>query len=216
MKKERIKKILLLIVLLIIGFVSVYGVTNNIIYNSNQVGYDNTASGVSSTNVQGAIDELYTRADTLNTDITTCQSNYTTCNTNLTEIQSKWVNPNDMGTPTNYIFDGSNKPTTSSPTTPPSGKNVYLGLYADSQYGVCIKRNGKEHCFRYNNWVAEAKHLQEVFSGANDSCSVSSSYVDCDASDFRCNVLFNGCVACRDRGADERCTVNPDGSVNCN
>lgn len=187
--KEIIKKNVKLVIGIIIGAVvsggTVYAAT---ILAANQVGYDNTSSGISSTNVQGALDELYTRA-------------------------SKWINPNNMGTPTNYIFDGENKPTTSSPTTPPSGKNVYLGLYADQQFGVCIKRNGKQHCFRSNNWVAEAKHVQEVFSDI--SCNVRSSRVGCSASDFYCIVRSDGNVDCFDNGSSGDCYVNGDGSVNC-
>ena len=151
---------------------------------ASQVTYTNNGQ----TTVQGALDTLYTRA-------------------------SKWVNPNDMGTPTNYIFDGPNKPTTTSSTTPPSGKNVYLGLYADSQYGVCIKRNGTQHCFRYNNWVAEAKHVQEVFSDI--SCGVGSDSVRCDASDCSCYVNSAGYVRCTDSVADSFCYVLPDGTVTC-
>lgn len=147
-----------------------------------------TSNGQSTVN--GALDDLYTRA-------------------------SKWVNPNDMGTPTNYIFDGGNKPTTSSPTTPPSGKNIYLGLYADNQYGVCINRNGTQHCFRYNNWIAESKHIQEVFSESNDRCRVYSSNVNCYASDFDCRVNSNGFVECIDLGTFECCDVIGDGSVKC-
>lgn len=170
---------------IVFGTIGVYAATTLL---SQSVYYNNTNSGASSTNVQGALDELFTRA-------------------------SKWVNPNDMGTPTNYIFDGTNPPTTSSPTTPPSGKTVYLGLYADIQYGVCIKRNRKQHCFRYNNWVAEAKHVQEVFSG--NSCNVLSSSVICTASDFKCWIASNGLVYCRDNGAGSHCGVDPDGTVDC-
>ncbi len=45
-----------LITVLVVGTVSVAAATY---FPSNQVTYDNTASGLSSTNVQGAIDELY-------------------------------------------------------------------------------------------------------------------------------------------------------------
>ena len=131
---------------------------------------------MSATNVQDALDELYTKANS--------------------DMVPLWLKKYKTfaDTPTNYIFDGTNKPTTASPTTPPSGKNVYLGLYADYQYGVCIKRNGTQHCFRYNNWIAESKHVQEVFSDI--SCYVDSSRVRCDASDFRCGVDSYGYVSC--------------------
>ena len=162
----------------------------DILYNSTDVRYDNSNSGLSSTNVK---DELYEKANS----------------------DSFWLKKYKTwaGTPTNYIFDGMNAPTTSSPTTPPSGKNVYLGLYADNQYGVCIKRNGTQHCFRYNNWIAESKHIQEVFS--DGSCDVFSSTVNCYASDFRCSVYSNGNVDCNVRGTYVRCYVNGDGVVGC-
>jgi len=141
-----------------------------------------------------------------------------------------------MGTPQYYATTGTYKgwcsstdtncnsyadfPTTS--TTPPSGKNVYAAKYKDGQYGVCIKRNGKEHCFRARNYKVEAKHVQEVFSdvGTYDSstglgCRVTSSYVSCDASAFYCDVTSNGSVLCYDSGPNERCNVFTVGSVRC-
>ena len=156
------------------------------------------------TTVEGALNTLYTRANT-------------------------WVNPNDMGTPQYYAF-GTYKgwctstdticnsfadfPTTA--TTPPSGKNVYAVKYGDEQYGVCIQRNGKEHCFRGRNYKAEAKHVQEVFSDI--SCNVRSSSVTCSASDFDCFVSSDGIVDCLDLGIDgidEVCSVVTDGAVYC-
>lgn len=187
--KEKTKSNIKFIIGLIVGLTLTGGAyAATILFDSEEVSYDNTTSGLTSTNVQDALTELNTKANT-------------------------WLNPNDMGTPTNYIFDGANKPTTSSPTTPPSGKNVYLGLYADQQYGVCIKRNGTQHCFRYNNWMAERLHIQKVFS--DDGCSVDSGGVLCIASDFTCIVSSLGDVFCNDRGASERCNVSGGGSVLC-
>ena len=115
--------------------------------------------------------------------------------------------------PTNYIFDGTNPPTTSSPTTPPSGKNVYLGLYVDGEYGVCIKRNGIEHCFKANNWEIEYNHIQQVFSDIG--CGDASSYVSCLASDFNCNVNSDGDVDCDDNSDYLHCQLNSNGEVDC-
>lgn len=164
------------------------------IINSTSVAYKTTT-------VKAALDNLYDRSDT-------------------------WLNPNDMGTPKYYAY-GQYKgwcsssdtncnsyadfPTTS--TTPPSGKNVYAVKYEDGQYGVCIQRNGKEHCFRGRNYKAEAKHVQEVFSDI--SCRVYSSYVACLASDFTCGVYSNGRVDCYDSGTSGTCYVYSGGSVNC-
>jgi len=211
--KEIIKNNIKIVIAFILGGVvfgtlGVYAATTLL---SQSVYYNNTNSGATSTNVQGALDELYTRA-------------------------SKWLNPNDMGTPQYYATTGTYKgwcsstdtncnsyadfPTTS--TTPPSGKNVYAAKYKDGQYGVCIKRNGKEHCFRARNYKVEAKHVQEVFSdvGTYDSstglgCRVGSSTVYCYASDFRCYVFSNGSVNCYDIGPRGYCGVDAGGSVLC-
>lgn len=211
--KEIIKNNIKIVIAFILGGVvfgtlGVYAATTLL---SQSVYYNNTNSGATSTNVQGALDELYTRA-------------------------SKWLNPNDMGTPQYYATTGTYKgwcsstdtncnsyadfPTTS--TTPPSGKNVYAAKYKDGQYGVCIKRNGKEHCFRARNYKVEAKHVQEVFSdvGTYDSstglgCHVDSSLVLCGASDFGCGVDSDGDVGCLDRGTNENCDVSAGGSVRC-
>ena len=215
--KEIIKNNIKIVIAFILGGVvfgtlGVYAATTLL---SQSVYYNNTNSGATSTNVQGALDELYTRA-------------------------SKWLNPNDMGTPQYYATTGTYKgwcsstdtncnsyadfPTTS--TTPPSGKNVYAAKYKDGQYGVCIKRNGKEHCFRARNYKVEAKHVQEVFSdvGTYDSstCNVScDAYgtveycgVGCNA-DFYCYVSSDGFVYCIDNGTRGNCTVRADGSVSC-
>ena len=182
---------------MIIGGIAlgVSSVVADTIINSTSVAYKTTT-------VKAALDNLYDRSDT-------------------------WLNPNDMGTPKYYAF-GQYKgwctstdtncnsyadfPTTA--TTPPSGKNVYAAKYADGQYGVCIKRNGKEHCFRGRNYIAEAKHVQEVFSDI--SCRMYSSYVRCGAaSDFSCLVYSSGRVYCYDFGAGSRCNVDSDGTVDC-
>lgn len=173
----------IIIVGIAIGLTTVVADT---IINSTSIAYKTTT-------VKAALDELYEKANS----------------------DSFWLKKYKTwaGTPTNYILSGSDKPTTSSPTTPPSGKNVYLGLYADGQYGVCIKRNGTQHCFRYNNWIAEAKHVQEVFSDI--SCVDEWYGVSCHASNFYCNVYSGGGVECMDEDAPVLCRVNGDGSVNC-
>ena len=198
--KKNVKLVIGIIIGLIITGTTVYA---TILFASNQVGYNNTSSELISTDVQGALDELYTIATT-------------------------WINPNDnFGTPQYYATTGKYKgwcsstdtycssfaafPTTS--TTPPSGKNVYAAKYADGGYGVCIKRNGTEHCFRGRNWIAEAQHVQKVFSGI--SCNVGSSGVYCIASDFRCYVDSIGYVYCHDSGTNADCTVNDYGYVQC-
>ena len=83
-----------------------------------------------------------------------------------------------------------------------------------SKKGVCISRSKTVYCFKINNFDEETTHIQEVFSDV--SCNVNSSYVNCFASDFYCNVDSNGYVGCIDRSDSSRCSVNSSGYVGCN
>ena len=62
--KSNIKLIIGIIIGLFVAATTVYA-AGEILFQSNIVGYDNTASGLTSTNVQAALDELYTKATTL-------------------------------------------------------------------------------------------------------------------------------------------------------
>ena len=158
-----IKTVVAFILGIIISGTTVYAAT--IIFNSNQIGYDNTRSGMSVTNVQDALDELYTKAQ------------------NMVPIDPNTFNTN-------------------------TAKTVYA-----SSKGLCIKRNNKLNCFKINNWSEEQTHIQQVFSDI--SCNVYSSYVDCNASDFRCYVYSNGIVGCIGRSDLSSCSVDTGGSVSC-
>ena len=182
---------------LIFGSVGVYAAYS---FASSEVSYTEN----NQTSVKSALDDLYTRANT-------------------------WLNPNNnFGTPQYYAFGTyrgwcsstdtncnsySEFPTSS--TSAPSGKNVYAAKYADGGYGygVCIKRNGTQHCFRGRNWAYEAQHIQKVFSDI--SCNVNSSSVSCDASDFNCDVDSHGSVRCDDYETYDYCYVNYSGPVRC-
>jgi len=168
--------------------------------------------------VQQALDDLYTKTDT----ITNLENENASLQEQLQAAQaacpsgSICISNADFGTPQYYAFDENNPPTTSSTTNYTTLKtNVYVGLYEDNQYGVCINRNGTQHCFRYDNWFAEREHLQEVFSGANNSCDVQTTAIYCDAPDFRCNAFSYGLVNCLEHYTDSFCVVNGNGSVNC-
>lgn len=240
--KNNSKLIIGLIIGMVLSGTTVYAATQIM---ASEVLYDNTTSGLTSTNVQDAVDELTTRANTLNNTLTSTQSSlqtcqgdlstkttdYNTCSSSLTTAQgdlqtcqtalsqpptdSAWVSKYNTlsGTPTNYEFGS--KPTKSSTADADSlNKTVYLGLYSDNGLGVCAKIGGTQHCFRSNNWIAEKQHLIDVFGSSN--CSVSSSRVDCGASDFSCYVYSNGRVDCFDRGTDAaNCSVYGGGTVYC-
>ena len=182
--KSNIKLVVGIIIGILISGTAVFAATTAL--NSNQVDYDKSNSSLQSTTVKEALDALYTKS-------------------------KNWIDPNNMGKPTNYIFDGENLPTTESPTTPPEGKNVYLGLYSDKGYGVCIKRNGKQHCFRYRNWVTEKEHIKNVFSdlipwGGTDSIAYY-------GADVGCRLTSSGFIVCKDEIKKDYCFINADGEA---
>ena len=209
---------------------------SNYIYNSSDVYYDNTTSGLTSDRVKGAIDELYQKCSTplstcrsslstcqsdlegtqsnystCQSSLTTAQSNYSTCSTSLSTCQTQLANAPIAKNNTVYYAFGT--PTTSSTTDYTTlNKRVFVGLNG-SQKSVCIIRNSKLHCFDNNNYPIEKDHVQQVFNDI--SCDVGSSSVVCYASDFRCNVNSNGYVRCYANSPYERCYVDGDGSVNC-
>ena len=99
----------------------------------------------------------------------------------------------------------------------PSGKicteTNSKGTIFASKMGICINRNNIFQCFKINNWDVEKNHIQQVFSDV--SCSVNSSYVNCNASDFRCYVFSGGYVRCYDDSDDSYCSVGASGNVYC-
>ena len=146
---------------------------SNEMLSSNQIEYSNSNSSLVSTNLQNAINELDEKANSDDYSI------------------NKYLELS--GTPTNYIY-GSEPPTIESPTTPPSNKYVYIGLYEDGQYGICIKIMGRQECFRYGNWIFEAKHLIKVFG--EQKCETNSVNVVCHDANFNCTVHSNGKLSC--------------------
>ena len=163
-----------------------------------------TSNGQSTVN--GALNDLYTRANSDSFWVKKYKTFVAAPQYYAFGTYKGWCSSTDTNCNSYSDF-----PTTE--TTPPSGKNVYAAKYADGQYGVCIKRNGTEHCFRSRNYTAELKHVQDVFSDI--SCFVDSSNVRCKASDFSCDVYSNGHVNCIDRGASENCRVDTFGYVKC-
>lgn len=238
--KNNSKLIIGLIIGMVLSGTTVYAATQIM---ASEVLYDNTTSGLTSTNVQDAVDELTTRANTLNNTLTstqsslqTCEGNlstkttdYNTCSSSLTTAQgdlqtcqtalsqpptdSAWVSKYNTLSGTPKKY-AYEKPTTSSTANADSlNKTVYAGLYSDDGLGVCAKIGGTQHCFRSNNWIAEKQHLIDVFGSSN--CSVISIRVGCNASDFYCSVSSDGRAYCRDDGTSANCDVYGDGRVSC-
>ncbi len=73
--KDNAKLILIVFITVVIASGATYAATT--MYDSNIVGYDNTTSGLRSTNVQSALDEVYSAA-----------TDYTSVNTRLTDVEN--------------------------------------------------------------------------------------------------------------------------------
>jgi len=109
---------------LLTGSVTAYA--TSYLYNSDDVSYDNTTSGISATNVQDAIDQLYTSSN-----------NYSSINTRVTEIETR------LGkvSPDSYVDIGSYTSANNAYTTPCDG---YLFVYnaSSSQAGYIMFAGG--------------------------------------------------------------------------
>ena len=79
MKKMKIVFILSIVMMFVSSIVSAFAVSAYL-YNSNEVSYNNNASGITSTNVQGAIDELYEHA-----------TDYTSMNTRVSALEGRFL-----------------------------------------------------------------------------------------------------------------------------
>ena len=83
MKKERLVLIACVIMLFLSSIVNAMAVSAYL-YNSNEVSYNNNASGITSTNVQGAIDELYGHV-----------TDYTSMDTRVSKLESFFQTSNN-------------------------------------------------------------------------------------------------------------------------
>lgn len=83
MKKEKIMFIFSLIIMLFSGAVSIFAVT--CLYNSEDVSYDNSNSGLTSTNVQASLDELYGHC-----------TDYNNIDARLTAVENNMISLDDV------------------------------------------------------------------------------------------------------------------------
>lgn len=126
-----------------------------------------------------------------------------------------WIPTFGAGTTFQPIYFASAIPTTSDVTRPTD--DVFIGMDASGNKGVCINRGGATHCFQSGVSTAsyEQTHLQQVFSDVgsfDESTGLGCKYVDssqwgCNASDFGCNVYDNGMVIFLDYSANVYCVV---------
>ena len=77
-KRQRIVSIISIVFILLSSTISAMAVSAYL-YNSNEVSYNNNASGITSNNVQGAIDELYGHV-----------TDYTSMDTRVSALENRW------------------------------------------------------------------------------------------------------------------------------
>ena len=203
-KKKKSKKFVFGIFIgLLFGNIAIVGAYS--IYANNVI-YDNTNSGLTSTDANGAIDELYYKVNNQ-----WCKKGYSKESDTETETGGYICELPNLPQVPHYAYGNPTTVSTTDYTT--LNKNVFVAKNGD-QKSVCIIRNSRLHCFDNNNWAIEKDHVQQVFSDI--SCDVFSSSVLCDASDFTCRVSSDGRVQCYDQSDYSSCYVTADGSVNCN
>lgn len=189
---KKIKKFLSGKVKLIVAFVFGLVVTSTlvyattILYSSDEVSYDNSSSGLASTNVQGAIDELFTKANL-------CGS----------------TSGDSIYTPISYGFDYIDDYTSASEVPHQVFLVKYEGL---RKYGVCIESGD---CFRYNNYDEEKVHIQEVFENLGGSCKLYSTSITCSDGYTSCVIYSNGELYCEVPNVEETCRVSYYGDYGC-
>ena len=193
--KTNIKILLGIIIGVLISGSVVFAAT--IAIDAAQVTYNNSNTSLTSTNIKDALDELYTKSN----------SSY--------YLLKKYKTLSE--TPKYYACDNRNAPTTESPTTPPTCTTVYIGLYEDEQYGICIKKDGTQHCFRYNNWLVEKEHIKDVFPEGHCRYMYEQgkNIVRCSGGTFNCYVGADGSAYYLNISKFEGAILNSDGTLNC-
>ena len=112
--KDYIKNEIKHIPMILVVSIMFYGIATYAIaplFNSNEVSYDNTVSGIKQDNVQGAIDELYA-----------CTSNYSAYDTRLTNTETA-IGTGSLTTTSQSLIGGVNELKTNIGTVP-SGKTT--------------------------------------------------------------------------------------------
>ena len=199
MKKKKISAKIILA--FIIGFfASIASAYATILFNSNEITFDNSACGLTSTTVQGAIDELNGIAN------------------NKTCVPSS--------NPTYYALG---EVTTSSTTNYSSlGKKVFVGLYNNNDKAICILRSSNNTliCFKADDYSNQSKYAKEVFSGI--TCNETSNVTTCDTSslnnvphsfqspDFLCTFMDSGVVRCTEISSGKYCVTGGNSTTSCN
>lgn len=157
-----------------------------VLIQGDSVTYSNSKSGLNSTKVKGAIDELY------NISKTNCPEGY------KCEL---------------FRYYAFGEPTTSSTKDYTTlGKKVFVSLQGE-QKSVCIIIDGDLECFKNNNWNVEKNHITDVFGASK--CTISDTYVYCYNGDFSANIYSAGFVDINDNSTYKRCYVDEKNIATC-
>ena len=187
--KIKNNKLFYVIVGILIGLaITAGGVYAATVINASSVAFSGSTSGLTSTNMQAALNEAYNNCKTK------CPDGY-----KCTPLPKYFA----FGTPT----------TSSATDYTKLGKNVFATLYSDGKTGgVCINDGGL-FCIKTNDYYNSEAALKAHFGKAN--CSSYSSYVRCVSESFGCGASSDGTIGCNDEVAWTSCDVSPGGEVLC-
>ena len=127
-------KKIFLIILILLFFVSGSVFASSVLTSSEFKYTPVSGSIITSNSIQGALDELYSKANNTSSE-------------------------KDLNT----YFDIVNPTVTSTKDYTTLNKNVFLAMNNNEKFS-CIIRNGYLHCFASNDVVLEKEHMERVFS----------------------------------------------------
>ena len=114
--------------------------------------------------------------------------------------------------PTYYYAFGT--PTTASTTDYTTlGKNVFVRFGSDGSKAVCINDNGL-FCIKTNDYYNSVLAINNHFG--ESACNGTNDTFTCYSASFEFTVSSDGSVYCDDNSTVEYCSVDSDGTIECN
>ena len=200
------------------------GVSAATYYASSDVSYDNSSSGMSATDVQSAIDELYNECSTSAT------SGRIVYSWNTTEIilGESTINELESTKTAKPYYDSASAVMSASGYTVFNKYTVVDDVitegYSCTTLGIlstpiCVQGGNSEYYNYQNspgNWsILNTLNSNSVFTDAGGSCSFTSSHSGCYVVDFALRADSTGYVGAYGYGANARCTVYGNGGAAC-
>ena len=200
------------------------GVSAATYYASSDVSYDNSSSGMSATDVQSAIDELYNECSTSAT------SGRIVYSWNTTEIilGESTINELESTKTAKPYYDSASAVMSASGYTVFNKYTVVDDVitegYSCTTLGIlstpiCVQGGNSEYYNYQNspgNWsILYALKSSSAFTGAGGSCHFASSNSACYVGDFTLNAFSVGHVGAGGSSAGAACNVRGNGIANC-